>query len=342
MLAWIDIARIASIFCVIVIHTVANIVVSSDLPQSTRLVANFYDSFSRWCVPVFVMISGALLLNKHEPAETFFRKRAAHILMPMFFWTIFYGLWKIFKGFIKTKEIIFDTSETFYDFLTCGIYPHLWFIYMIAGLYLFTPMFRNVIQSISRKHLLLIIILGFAMSASQTLFDYFVTESTTRLFWITPLYYIPYFLLGHLISTTKYNPEAALLITVFVISSAVTMGLTFLLKQPYPVEDSPYPYDYLSISVIPASISMMFLLIKINKLRESSPTLRFIAKQTFGIYLIHIFFMEIFNFVGYNPVFAKNPILLLLHIPVYAVLVFCASLIACAVISRIKFVQRII
>ena len=48
--------------------------------------ANLWDSFAHWCVPVFVMLSGALLLGRREPAPHFWRKRAARLVWPLVGW----------------------------------------------------------------------------------------------------------------------------------------------------------------------------------------------------------------------------------------------------------------
>nr|WP_308217632.1 acyltransferase family protein [Paenalcaligenes niemegkensis] len=57
--------------------------------------ANVYDAATRWCVPVFVMISGVLLLNpdKQESVKRFYLRRARRILPATLFWTVFYLLW---------------------------------------------------------------------------------------------------------------------------------------------------------------------------------------------------------------------------------------------------------
>src|SRR3546814_13654277 len=60
--------------------------------------SNFDDSLTRSCVPVFLMISGVLLLGKQETLAVFFRKRFARILPPLLFWSLFYMSWNTWRG----------------------------------------------------------------------------------------------------------------------------------------------------------------------------------------------------------------------------------------------------
>lgn len=63
-------------------------------------ISNVYDSISRWGVPVFVMVSGALLLDtsKQEGILTFYKKRLSKIFIPIIFWTAFYLFWFFLKA----------------------------------------------------------------------------------------------------------------------------------------------------------------------------------------------------------------------------------------------------
>src|SRR3546814_17201773 len=60
--------------------------------------SNFYDSLARSCVPLFLMITGVLLLGKQESLPAFLSKRFARILPPLLFWSLFYMTWNTLKG----------------------------------------------------------------------------------------------------------------------------------------------------------------------------------------------------------------------------------------------------
>ncbi len=69
-MAWLDAARVISIFAVVFLHISASVVTEADFGSSTWWHGNFYDSLVRWCVPVFVMVSGALLLDERRVEDT--------------------------------------------------------------------------------------------------------------------------------------------------------------------------------------------------------------------------------------------------------------------------------
>jgi surface polysaccharide O-acyltransferase-like enzyme len=93
---WVDKARIFAVFAVIVLHVSAIVVVGiKDFYDLQWWFGNIYDSMVRWCVPVFVMISGALLLSeaKTESISIFYKKRILRLLTPTLFWSLFFTIW---------------------------------------------------------------------------------------------------------------------------------------------------------------------------------------------------------------------------------------------------------
>ncbi|HCI5633973.1 TPA: acyltransferase family protein, partial [Klebsiella variicola subsp. variicola] len=95
---WANNLRVFSAFAVVMLHVAAGFVGGielSDLNYGNRewWAGNIYDSVTRWCVPLFVMISGYFLLNKDEPTSVFFKKRLNKILIPLIFWSVFFSFW---------------------------------------------------------------------------------------------------------------------------------------------------------------------------------------------------------------------------------------------------------
>ncbi|MDQ6971139.1 MAG: acyltransferase family protein, partial [Mariprofundaceae bacterium] len=82
---WLDNSRVLAVFAVILVHVSDGFVSHYPMGSEYWWIGNIYDSAVRWCVPVFVMISGALLLDpaKHENLNTFYRKRFSRICIPI-------------------------------------------------------------------------------------------------------------------------------------------------------------------------------------------------------------------------------------------------------------------
>lgn len=103
---WFNNARVIAILAVVLLHVSSRVVMWSELGSNDWWYANLYDSLVRWCVPVFVMISGALLLSpeKAEPLGLFYKKRASRILFPLVFWSLFYMLWDFLRNLLKGES----------------------------------------------------------------------------------------------------------------------------------------------------------------------------------------------------------------------------------------------
>jgi surface polysaccharide O-acyltransferase-like enzyme len=100
-------------------------------------VGNIYDSFIHYCVPVFVMITGALLLPQTITLKSFLQKRVKRIFIPFLFWSVVYIYFTLDD--YSNDLTLFFVLKTVTAKLLYGASDHLWYIYMIIGLYLFVP-----------------------------------------------------------------------------------------------------------------------------------------------------------------------------------------------------------
>lgn len=99
---WVSNLRVIATIAVVFVHTASSLVTKFDLlPIELWNYANFYGAIFRFCVPVFVMITGVLMLNKEGEIGVFFKKRFVRIGLPLLFWSVCYVLWSIF---IKTND----------------------------------------------------------------------------------------------------------------------------------------------------------------------------------------------------------------------------------------------
>jgi surface polysaccharide O-acyltransferase-like enzyme len=104
-----------------------------------------YQSVGRICVPLFVMLSGALLLQpeKYDTLASFFKKRWARIGLPWIFWGAAYFAWDFL---VKQQPF---TSNAIVQGIITGPYYHFWYLYM-CSLYLLTPVLCIVLSKVNR------------------------------------------------------------------------------------------------------------------------------------------------------------------------------------------------
>ena len=143
-----DAIRLFATVAIVLLHTAANGV--NRLPQGSPdwWLANVLDTACRAGVPLFLMLSGALLLNRsHQSAKQFYHNRLHKLALPLLLWSLFYLLWSALKAQIKQQPYGFETAAE--QLLAGAPYFHLWFIFMLAGVYLLLPLLRRFWQQLT-------------------------------------------------------------------------------------------------------------------------------------------------------------------------------------------------
>lgn len=335
-MVWLDNSRIVAILAVVVLHAAVSPVVDTAFGSADWWAGNLINAFSRWCVPVFVMISGALLLapGKIEDARTFYRKRIARILVPFVFWSAFYLLWVFAKGSLKGNP---PSAAALLHRIAIGEpYYHLWFLYMLVPLYLVTPLLRKLVVRTTRQQLMGMTAVAFTLAAANAI-DARITPRSGTFFPAWFLSYVPYFVLGHLIATAPSGPTRAKLWGTLLISGLLTAVGCHALTSRAGLQTGLYFYDYLSLTVIPMAASCLYLLKSAHRTLAGRHT-RQVSALTMGVYLIHPLCIEVLQRIGFGPL-DFHPAL---AIPAVATLAFLTSLAASLAISHIPYLRRTI
>lgn len=336
-IAWIDNARIIACFFAVFLHTSATVINLSAIGSVDWWMGNLMNSLSRWSMPVFVMISGALLLDpsRNEPITVFYKKRASRILLPLVAWTLFYLAFQYFGKLATTGEqtpVLNMVGSVVYGLP----YYHLWYLYMIIGLYLFAPFLARIIKNSSQKEQLILCgaFFGFSMLGNAFI-TYSISAQIPAFF--TFIYYLPYFFAGYIISKIDYQPPAWALWTIFAVSGILN-GICYYLTLGPDGASNGYFFNTLCITIVPMSISSIFLIRKIKIPCLSRNLGSKLALFGLGIYLIHPFFLDIFKYLGVTPL-VFIPVL---AAPILATLVFAVSLGVIALVSKVPWLNKAI
>jgi surface polysaccharide O-acyltransferase-like enzyme len=335
---WLDNTRILATFAVILLHVSAYFVSNYSVGTEYWWVGNIYDSSVRWSVPVFVMISGVLLLNpnKQESLSVFYKKRAFKLLIPTIFWSIFFPMWSLVRN-ATSSDIFIGSTELLEKVIAETPYFHMWFIYMIFGLYLLTPFLKKIVIHSSKKELLFLIVISLSMSALNTI-NSSLSPEVPILFINVSFYFLPYFLLGYFIHLNKKPPSFFLLWGVFLLSLTLTAAGFFTASLPLSPISGFYFYGYTSITVIPMSISLMYLLKSWSTPLLNEVITKKLSSYTLGIYLIHPVLLEIISDKKYD-IISFHPVI---SIPLITLIIFTLSLGLVWVIHKIPYLKRVI
>lgn len=334
---WINNARIVSTLAVVLLHVSAVVLSENAVGSEYWWFGNGFSSLVRWCVPVFTMISGALLLDptKQESLSKFYSKRLSRILIPMGFWSLFFLGWTFFHGVIDGAPP--NGLELFTNLLSGLPYEHLWFLYMLSGLYLFAPFLRKIIAVSSHRELTASIIFMFVVAGINFAQLSFSGVYRPSLFLNWFLLYIPFFFIGYVIQRDQRTFSQAMRWGTFTLSTLLTcLGYYFALTRNELLPDG-YFHGYLSITVIPMSVSVMYLLKSWDKPILNQQLTKQVALLTFGVYLVHPIFVEILNKTNFIRVF--HPVIV---IPSATALIFMASLFTSWLFHQVPYLRKTI
>lgn len=333
---WVDTTRILAIFAVVWLHVAAGVVGSADGFGSVPWwICNLYNACGRWCVPAFVMLSGALLLaeDRTESMSVFYRKRASRLLLPLLFWSLFYLAWTYLRGRLLGDV---PSLRSLGGLLLSGNpYYHMWFLYMLIGLYFATPFLRILIRNLTAREMALFLTVTFCMAAVNSVYSNFgVRGKPLFIFWF--LSYLPYFVLGHVIRKSAWAPRQALALLVFSLSAAGTAVACFVVAQSYGLEKGLYFYSPLSVTIIPLSISALYLLRGSAFPLVNAPFTRDLAGLVLGVYLLHPVLLDVLRYVNINALMCTP----LVSVPLIAIPVFVGAAAITWVGQRIPYLRR--
>lgn len=282
-----DLLRIIATFVVIIDHIGMNDV------------GYIYFIFSKWGVPLFLMLSGAFILKKKIEPIIFYKKAFKKLGIPLIIFSIIYMIILLIKSYHYMGFNISILNAPIVALLKGEPYYHLWYMFMLIGLYGVVPLLQIIKERLSNKNFNILtygmLIWGF-LSVWTIHFEVHWSGEF--------LAYIGYFLLGYKIKNelNKKNPFK------YFILGSLFLTINYFL---YTILENHLNIDILiklfvhrlSLFNMIAStcIFIGFCNLKINK------NMFFMAEKTYLIYLFHaifigiiIKFLEIYEYKGLN------------------------------------------
>ena len=291
-------------------------------------------------MPLFVMVSGALLLtsDRADAVSSFYRRRLWRIGWPLVVWTVVY----LVVGHLR-RDHPANFAEARYLVLAGIPYFHMYFVYLIAGLYLVAPFLRPLTRQSDDRLVLTAAAVFLGIGMVDLLIKVWggigAVNAVTRF-----LPYVGYFLAGAAlvkVSATRTRLTAAVLTVVLGI--AVTAIGTALLTSTLGLGRGRYLYEYLSVTTVPITLAI-FLLLRWSdvSMRRAGPAvlkgLSRIAALTFGIYLVHPLMLIVLREVGiYSRAFFVP-----LAVGATVIAAFAMSGVVVAVLQRLPAVRRVV
>lgn len=278
-IAYLDVIRIVACAMVIMMH--------SPMPGcgAPGFVLAGISFVTAPCIGLFFMVSGALLLPTSLSMKEFYRRRLSKVVFPTLIWTFIYLLLKILNGSIAVAQLPSMVLSVPFSAQGDGI---LWFMYVLIGLYMITPIISPWLEKTSKKEIELVLgVWGVSLLYPILQNAVAINESHTGV-----LYYFSgyagYYILGYYLN--QYKPRVGIIASLLMILIPIIVcGYSIRLNQDL---DFYRYFWYLSIFVVSMACGWFCLLSKIS-VREVR-LLTVASSLSFGIYLSHILIMRSF------------------------------------------------
>ena len=321
-IVWLDVLKLIAIFMVICVHCSDPFNVSPEARSNPdyNLWGSIYGSFLRPCVPLFVMITGILLLPVKLSMKEFYKKRLLRIAFPFVIWSILYNLFPWITGVLGLPKSIIsdvfayapsDASQTFGDALSnIVLIPvkfstytvPMWYLYMLTGLYLYMPILSSWVKSASYRQKQFILCAWAVTLFLPYAYSFYSSDILGMCAWNSfgTFYYFAgfsgYLLLGHFLfkelGEWNWRKTFSVALPMFAVGYAATyIGFKSMTALPNCTEQElELFFLYCSPNVALMTVAC-FLIVK--KVRVQSPkaisALTNISKCGLGIYMVHYF-----------------------------------------------------
>lgn len=355
----VDLIRTIAIILVILLHASIEATPNIDImsPQGVQIwwASDIYNSVARSAVPLFVILTGALLLQPtkvNEPLKVFFKKRFNRIGLPIIFWGAAYFAWRYF---INSEAL---TSNSIIQGIFAGPYYHFWYLYALIGLYLLTPVLRVFVTYANWNIAKYLLVIWFVGTGIIPLFGIYqgisaqITWFRATIFILTGL--IGYFVLGSYITKIKIRPS--ILYLIFAVSLVWTIMGTYLIVGTMGERYSQTFFDASSVNVIITSIVFFLILSTIRRPKTPLPEaaapavraprttriVQVISQNTLPIYLFHVMVLETLQkgYLGFKiSVTTINPFI---EIPAITVVTLLICLAVIVPLKKIPYVKKVL
>ena len=327
--------RVLAAFLVVLGHTTDRFVLYTTLKNSFAWnIVYYFNTLSHVAVPLFIMLSGYLLLHKEkfENINTFYKRRFSRILLPFIFWVTFY------TGF----DINWDKSRLTWQYIQQRLWNgdlwHLYFLVIILELYLISPLIMWLTEKMTQKNKTVLFwsLLAFGVFCSLlNIYNIdFKRNSLTMFIPYIGIFYAGAFLRNIQIKKIFVSLLSAVYFLFPVIANYIGNGIlgTYIVLNYGP-------------AILPMTLSLFLVLKNFRDSFGKQPyfpkLIAFVSPTTFGIFLIHAFILDkVFYYFHLFPWQIHAPLIFYACLP--AIITFIISFLIIVVIRRIPYGKYIV
>lgn len=330
---WISAANIFACFGVIVLH--CNGIFWSFPSGRLWYTSNFLETFFYWPVPIFFMISGATLIDYRDKYSTqkYLEKRFVRVGIPFLFWSLFACGYRIFVSHWEWQGLRIFLSNSI-NTRYIDIY---WFFIPLFAVYLSIPLLSAVAKEYRIKLFTYISVCCFILlSVLPTLFLLIGLDYNYAMQLPVAGGYILYVLLGYLIANIDFSKSFRIFAYILAALGWIIHFAGTILSSVGQEAISGTFKGYLNFPAVMQAFGVMIAFKYFPWRKIIRGGFLELQKYTFGIYLVHIYFVE-----QIPRLFGVNTASIIWR-TIGAVTIFCLSALTSWGLSKIRFIQKVI
>lgn len=322
-IAWVDALRVLACFMVVMAHACDPFVGAFESDRGAFLTGTAMGSLMRPSVPLFVMMTGLLLLDTgrcDNGVMSFYRRRVGRVLWPLIFWSLVLPV----IGYVYYNYV---NPETMSPLLSAEMYgagkllprmwtwvfnfnydtTALWYLYMLVGLYLIVPIINGWLNTATREDVRTVLVLWgvtlclpYVQIAAPSLgyegvYGNFGILGVSDWNVFGMFYYVSgfvgYMILAYYLKNypLKWSSvkKCVVLMPMFLVGYAMTFGGYLMMQKLHPGD-----YAYLEIVWLFCGMNVWMMTVPMFVAVQSMDIkprkwLTLLAGLTFGIYLVH-------------------------------------------------------
>lgn len=303
-----DILRVIAILYVIMIHVSSSYLLTSEVVSIEFKISNIFNSISRSGVPLFLMLSGALNLDENRKvSQKKYVKSSLQMFVILLFWSLIYAFF--YEMLVPLVESGVDgfSIDMFLQAFIEGHF-HMWYIFVIIGLYMLTPVLRLFIKreniTTIMYFLVISIVIVFCVPlidfiASMYVGDNLVIKYIDKFHFPMIGIYLTYYILGWFLANVEITKKVRTIICAMGIACLfVTVFGTYFMSYSEN-ESNQFFYSKNLVTILCSSTAIfvfVFYCLKGKQLKsKSAKWLTLLSKLTFGVYLLHIIILSFVN-----------------------------------------------
>ena len=339
---YLDLLRILAAFSVVMLHSAAQFWYSLDIHSSEWIIANSYNAISRFGVPIFVMISGAIFLSPDYKLDI--KRLYTHNILRI---AIIYMVWSTLYGLFDSIWLFHFPSMTIKDILReiIGGRYHLWFLPMIVGIYVLLPVLKSWLEHAEKQNVQYFISLFVILQIGIETFRAFtVSDEIHTLLNLTYVEmacgYIGYFIWGYYLAHIGINSNIK---KFFLFNAFPALFLNVfwgnLLSLQRDLRSTTIYDSFSAFTFVFVTALFVFFQAKEPTISKNcSLIISAISSSTLGIYLFHIAFMEYTQSLGLHSMMVP----IIIGIPLYAIICFIICLLVSTILRKLPFIGKYI